>query len=235
MLDFEPGWAPLVAAVAAAVAQRSPHDLRQRCRPAADHAESRAALVAPSPAGRFTTRFGRCDISRPLGDPTNFAVAEALACLGPPPVVVASYVVAENANALRVNDFAFFRGLAAAAPTGTVVLLAETTHRLWPEVLRAAYLGVHPGAAAGLGHAEAADAEGVARVAGGLQTELLRVTGKRGVALCLLKTASPPLAVPVHGAAAVGSPDWLEHQIGPENAGHLRQFALDNTSPQRAR
>jgi hypothetical protein len=48
------------------------------------------------------------------------------------------YVVAENAVLLRAGGYAFFRAAARRAAAGSVFVFAETTHRLWPAIARAA-------------------------------------------------------------------------------------------------
>jgi len=76
--------------------------------------------------------FEPCDITSPLDAVRNQAL---LSAVGSTRVFVCSYVVAENAVALRTNRFAFFRQLFAEAPEGSLFLFAETTHRLWPELI----------------------------------------------------------------------------------------------------
>ena len=51
-------------------------------------------------------------------------------------VFIASYVVAENAVSLRASDYVFFALFAREARA--LFLFAETTHRLWPEILQCA-------------------------------------------------------------------------------------------------
>ena len=56
-------------------------------------------------------------------------------------LVVASYVVAENAVRLRAGGFVFFRDAARISPAGSLFVLTETSHHMWPELLRAACEG----------------------------------------------------------------------------------------------
>ena len=140
ILDYEEGWEDCVAALEAAV-----------CSSGGSPAKHRA-------------QFGRCDITAPLSAPVNAkalrfsadgggaqgageaaaaaAAAAPAAAAAAPLLVVASYVVAENAVALRSGGFAFVEGLLGGSPAGSAFLFAETTHRLWPDVLAAAYRGL---------------------------------------------------------------------------------------------
>jgi hypothetical protein len=79
--------------------------------------------------------FHTGDITVPLAAEANAAVAERAAAAD---VCVVSYVVAENAVALRAAEYVFFRDLFRAAKKGALFLFAETTHRLWPEILQCA-------------------------------------------------------------------------------------------------
>ena len=72
--------------------------------------------------------FATADITVSLDDGANAAFrADA-------DLFVASYVVAENKNALRARDWVFFRDAFARAKPGALFLFTETTHRLWPEL-----------------------------------------------------------------------------------------------------
>lgn len=55
---------------------------------------------------------------------------------------VVAYVVQENAVALRRRNMIFFTELVEAASEGSVFLFVETTHRMWLDVVRAAFRGV---------------------------------------------------------------------------------------------
>jgi hypothetical protein len=121
---------------------------------------------------RFSADFGRCDITLPLDDPANAAAADAVR--RGTRLYIASYVVAENAAALRASGFVFFEQLLARAPEGTVVLVLETTHRQFPEIARAAWRG------------------------GGRAVAVAcpRVRSNRGFSLCMLKRAAAPEQTP---------------------------------------
>jgi hypothetical protein len=102
--DYQHGWAPLV--------------------------EKMASAVEHTLGGAHSCRFGGCDITLPLSDPTNAA------CLGAAfdtHVWFCSYCVAENARKLRDGNFIFFRDLFHAAKPGALFVFTETTHRLWPD------------------------------------------------------------------------------------------------------
>ena len=112
-------------------------------------------------APRHRCDFASADVTQPLSHPANAPLARALGGGGggrrpgdaqgggggdggppappPPTLFIASYVVAENARALRATRFAFFRALVARAPRGSLFVFAETTHRLWPELLATAF------------------------------------------------------------------------------------------------
>lgn len=93
-----------------------------------------AALASAVPGGH-SVAFHTGDITVPLAAEANAAVAERAAAAD---VCVVSYVVAENAVALRAAEYVFFRDLFRAAKKGALFLFAETTHRLWPEILQCA-------------------------------------------------------------------------------------------------
>ena len=77
---------------------------------------------------RHAVSFATADITVSLDDGANAAFrADA-------DLFVASYVVAENKNALRARDWVFFRDAFARAKPGALFLFTETTHRLWPEL-----------------------------------------------------------------------------------------------------
>lgn len=153
-LDYEARWETEVGAVVAA---------------------TRSALGL-----RHSAAFGRCDITLPLAAPANELVEEALA--GGTRLFVASYVVAENAVALRDSEFVFFEELFARAPAGTLLLVLETTHRQFPAIARAAWRGG--------GDAVAAACP--------------RVRSNRGYSLCLLKRSAAPAGVEGGEADAFG-------------------------------
>ncbi|EOD08024.1 hypothetical protein EMIHUDRAFT_218088 [Emiliania huxleyi CCMP1516] len=162
---------PFGASGAAKIEKTAPPQGRSR------GGHSRAHLRLPP---RHSAAFGRCDITLPLAAPANELVEEALA--GGTRLFVASYVVAENAVALRDSDFVFFEELFARAPAGTLMLVLETTHRQFPAIARAAWRGG--------GDAVAAACP--------------RVRSNRGYSLCLLKRSAAPAGVEGGEADAFG-------------------------------
>ena len=92
------------------------------------------ALASVVPGGHRVA-FHTGDITVPLDAKANAAVAERADTAY---VFIASYVVAENAVSLRASEYVFFRDLFKAAQPGALFLFAETTHRLWPEILQCA-------------------------------------------------------------------------------------------------
>jgi hypothetical protein len=123
--DYEPSWRSDASYVARAVAQSQP----QR-RPFAGSTAMHSA------------DFATADITLPMAHADNEDLASVLRA---PPVggliFVASYVVAENAVRLREGKFIFFRDLARLAPPGSLFLMTETSHHMWPEVLKVTALG----------------------------------------------------------------------------------------------
>ena len=95
----------------------------------------RGDAASQSRGSRHAVSFHGGDVTIPLDAARNAAVA---ARIGDADVVVTSYVVAENAVALCARDYVFFRNLFREAKDGCLFVFAETTHRLWPEILRAA-------------------------------------------------------------------------------------------------
>jgi len=76
--------------------------------------------------------FESCDITSPLDSSSNEALASVVESTQ---IFSCSYVVAENAIALRKNKFEFFRQLFSKASDGSLFFFTETTHRLWPELI----------------------------------------------------------------------------------------------------
>ena len=120
VLDYELGWQAEFDALVAAV-------------------DETTHLAAGSALAPRAAHFGRTDITQPLDAPSNQALHTHLSDVR---LVVASYVVAENAVALEGNGFAFFEGLLREAAVGTVLLVLETTHRSFGHVVAAAQRGV---------------------------------------------------------------------------------------------
>ena len=57
-------------------------------------------------------------------------------------LLVCSYVICENARRLRETGYAFFSEVISEAAPGTALVLTETTHRQFPELIAAARRGV---------------------------------------------------------------------------------------------
>ena len=70
---------------------------------------------------------GKCDITKSFTDPSNSLLQVSSA-----DIIVCQYCVAENAHLLRDSDYIFFRDLLVHIKDGAIVILTETTHRLWP-------------------------------------------------------------------------------------------------------
>jgi hypothetical protein len=86
----------------------------------------------------FSCRFAQCDITRAVQDAQNHELFSALPRTR---LLIASYVVAENAVALERSNFAFFETALREASPGTLMLVLETTHRSFPAILEAAHRG----------------------------------------------------------------------------------------------
>ena len=119
VLDYEPRWSVAAASVRTAV---------------------QSVL-----GGQHEMHFGRCDVAEPLASPSNAAVAAALPKAR---LLIASYVVCENAKALEAGRYALFAEVMAEAKPGTMLLVLETTHRQYPQLVAAARRGVEMGNAA---------------------------------------------------------------------------------------
>ena len=83
---------------------------------------------------RHKCDFARCDITLPLCN-VNADVADATNSTH---IFTCCYCIAENAVALRDQDWAFFRHLFQEANNGTLFCFTDTTHRLWPELFHVA-------------------------------------------------------------------------------------------------
>ncbi|CAK0896404.1 unnamed protein product, partial [Prorocentrum cordatum] len=115
IFDYEPGWAVCADAVSSAVRQKFGQHNRSSC--------------------------GFVDIRKPLAHPSNAPFKLAAAGQEGQMLVVASYVVSENARELERTRFAFFEELFASALPGTLFVFIDTTHREWPDLLEAAFRG----------------------------------------------------------------------------------------------
>lgn len=110
--DYEDGWSDLVDAMWLSTNQVLQQTIRSKT----------------------TCRFGgKCDITKSFSDTSNVSL-----CVRASDIIVCQYCVAENANLLRESDFIFFRDLFDHAKEGALVILTETTHRLWPDVVNLA-------------------------------------------------------------------------------------------------
>eukprot|EP00536_Pseudo-nitzschia_multiseries_P015390 jgi/Psemu1/291982/fgenesh1_pg.875_\ len=125
--EYEPAWREVVADVESVLA-----DVLRATATAAPHQTTTAVTTA---AASHRCGFERCDIASPLDAACNETLASDV---GSTRVFSCSYVVAENAVALRSQNFGFFRQLFAEAPEGSLFFFAETTHRLWPELIEVA-------------------------------------------------------------------------------------------------
>lgn len=76
---------------------------------------------------------GKCDITKPLNDPSNVACKEVVISTD---LWTCQYCVAENANRLRESKYIFFRDLFQYAKDGSTMILTETHPRIWPEFHR---------------------------------------------------------------------------------------------------
>ena len=163
ILDYEAGWSDCVFSVTRALTKVPSLATILSSSAAPCLTEANEKTGPP----RYEVDFGLCDITKPLGDCVN-APARAAIREQRLDIIILTYVVAENKIALRESDFCFFQNLANEAPKGTAILLLETTHRLWPEILAACYRGL-------------TDEETTFDVA------FPRLTGRRGVSMCLVK------------------------------------------------
>ena len=76
---------------------------------------------------------GKCDITKPLKDPSNVACLEAMDSTE---LWTCQYCVAENLNLLRESNYIFFRDLFENAKDGAIFIMTETHPRIWPELYK---------------------------------------------------------------------------------------------------
>jgi hypothetical protein len=76
---------------------------------------------------------GKCDITKPLSHSSNQACLVNIATTN---IWTCQYCIAENAQQLRSSNYIFFHDLWNAMPDQSLVILTETTPRLWPELYR---------------------------------------------------------------------------------------------------
>jgi len=84
---------------------------------------------------------GKCDITQALNHPHNAALTQEE--IENTDLWICQYCVAENAKELRDNEFVFFKELFDACREGSLFVLTETTHRLWPDIIDAIGSDVH--------------------------------------------------------------------------------------------
>ena len=155
-------------------------------------------------------QFGLCDITVSLDESINLKANEYLES-AQPLIVICSYVIAENAIALREGKYHFFVDLAHAVPVGSVLLFTETTHRVWPDLLRASFCGVDKDET----------------LLQDFDVFIPTITGKHGVAIGLHKVLRSQKVQPQPLAGDLTS--WLESRVGDEaNVKFLRDFERDN-------
>ena len=82
--------------------------------------------------GLSCTFGGGCDITKSMDDPVNHACRDSIDSTK---IFVCQYCVAENAVRLRESDYVFFRDLFDHANDGSLFVLTECTHRLWPAIV----------------------------------------------------------------------------------------------------
>jgi hypothetical protein len=197
ILDYEFSWADCVNVVGKAL---------NAAMPGRNNKQSGAQQVEQNTA----VGFGSCDITASLNHSINSAAKEYLQS-AEPVIVVCSYVIAENAKALRAGRFKFFTDLAAAVPLDSVLLFTETTHRLWPDLLRASFCGVDRDDS----HCQDFD------------VFLPTILGKHGVAVGLQKVLRSHVVQPQPLMGDLH--EWLERRVGGGvNAELLRDFERDN-------
>lgn len=113
IFDYEEGWEDLVIAM--------------------DESTRRVLLQQQQPTEGHSTTMewgGKCDITKSIDHPDNLACRERLETTD---LWTCQYCVAENAQKLRSSHFIFFRDLWTRMSVGSIMILTETTPRLWPE------------------------------------------------------------------------------------------------------
>jgi hypothetical protein len=218
VLDYESGWYDCVDTLVDALITHPPVSQQQ--------GEDVSSNRREEPIGcQHKASFGGCDITSSLWEPANSAVVDSISGEGAANLVVISYVVAENALALREKDYIFFRDLSHALRPGTTVLFTETTHRLWPEILRAVLLG-----------ADNSSLHGESTNSTYWNLEFPRITSKKGTAMALRKQGNRSFKMEPcqHPSTPV---EWLEGAVERQCYGGergvsdlidmLRSFQLD--------
>lgn len=108
ILDYEEGWGDLVEAMGRSTSR---------------------ILQEP-----FSCKWGgKCDITKPLNDPSNSACFEAMDATQ---LWTCQYCVAENAKLLRESKHIFFRDLFENARDGAMFIFSETNPRAWPDFFK---------------------------------------------------------------------------------------------------
>jgi len=196
ILDYEAQWHDCVKVVGDAI-----------------HTANAARQVAPSEERvqqDIDVQFGLCDITVSLDDSIN-SKAKSFLKSTKPLIVICSYVIAENAIALREGNYHFFVDLANEVPVGSVLLFTETTHRIWPDLLRASFRGVDK------------DKNRLQD----FDVFIPTIAGKHGVAIGLRKVLRSHQVQPQPLTGDLTA--WLESRVGDEaNVKYLRDFERDN-------
>ena len=110
ILDYEEGWGDLVEAM---------------------NVSTRNILQQSHLHSQLSCEWGgKCDITKPLKDPSNVACMKAMHSTE---LWTCQYCVAENANRLRESNYIFFHDLFEHAKDGAVFIITETHPRIWPE------------------------------------------------------------------------------------------------------
>lgn len=119
VFDYEPGWSDVV------------HTMEQSTNTVLS--DITGNLRANRSTDNSCKFGGKCDITKSLNDPVNAACGTAIASTD---LFVCQYCVAENAQKLRESDFVFFRNAFEQASEGTIFVVSEVTHRLWPDLVQ---------------------------------------------------------------------------------------------------
>lgn len=183
VLDFERGWDACACAVAGAYS--SVLDI----------------------GGLDSVSVYRADITKSLRDPVNRGVALTSPCL-----IVCAHVVAENAQQLRCHNFVFFRELFARALEGSLIVMTEATHRLWPELVLVAFQ----------------TAKQTSPQSFGFDVTFPQVPGKRGYSLVLHKTVSKEDGSPCSRRCSPMTVVDLEEHVGEAEFTLLTKFKRDS-------
>mmetsp|Transcript_24119 Transcript_24119/g.44300 ORF Transcript_24119/g.44300 Transcript_24119/m.44300 type:complete len:460 (-) Transcript_24119:240-1619(-) len=185
--EYEPAWKDVLADVEGAIQDVFAPD-------------NNSNTQNPKP---HTCGFESCDITLPLDASPNQALASMV---GSTQIFACSYVVAENAVALRKNNYEFFRQLFAEAADGSLFFFAETTHRLWPDFID------------------------LARTIGSTSSSCMRIAiphircGKNGHQLALLKDSVDAMTSYAHDEDDDQLQQKLYERFQTDNTAHLSRL-----------